>query len=106
MITKTSEKEKTRKRHYRIRNKVSGTKERPRLSIYKSNKYIYAQLIDPTGKSLAGVKAKKADEAGQKIGEKAKKLGVKEIVYDRGAYKYHGQVKALAEAARAAGLAF
>ena len=77
-----------------------------RLSVFKSSKYIYAQLIDQTGKSLTGVKGKKAEETGKKIGEKAIKLNIKEVVFDRGAYQYHGQVKLLADAARAAGLVF
>ena len=90
----------------RTRNHIHQEDGRVRLSVFKSNKYIYAQIIDPTGKSLTGVKGKKADEVGQKMGDLAKKFKVKEVVFDRGAYKYHGQVKALAEAARAAGLVF
>ena len=90
----------------RTRKHVIREDGRVRLSVFKSSKYIYAQLIDQTGKSLTGVKGKKAEETGKKIGEKAIKLNIKEVVFDRGAYQYHGQVKLLADAARAAGLVF
>ena len=99
----------------RIRSKVSGTPERPRLSVFRSNKHIYAQLIDDlAGTTLAaastresgaeggGVDASKA--VGQRIAERAKEAGVDRAVFDRGGYRYHGNVKALAEGARAAGL--
>ena len=99
----------------RIRSKVSGTPERPRLSVFRSNKHIYAQLIDDlAGTTLAaastreseadagGVEASKA--VGQRIAERAKEAGVDRAVFDRGGYRYHGNVKALAEGARAAGL--
>ena len=100
----------------RIRAKISGTPERPRLSVFRSNKHIYAQLIDDmAGITLAsastqegdlsgsGVDASKA--VGQRIAERAKEAGVDRAVFDRGGYRYHGNVKALAEGAREGGLA-
>ena len=81
--------------------------ERPKLSVYRSNKYIYAQVIDlKKGRSLTGVRGKDPAEVGKKIAAKSLKLGVKEIVFDRGAYRYHGRVKKLADGAREAGLKF
>jgi large subunit ribosomal protein L18 len=102
-------------RHKRIRSKAIGTDERPRLSIFKSNSYIYAQVInDETGKTLAhatslklkvtGVKA--AEAIGKEIAEKAQAAGAKKVVFDRGGFNYTGQIKALADAARGAGLDF
>lgn len=98
-----------------IRNRVTGTAERPRLSIFRSNKQIYAQLIDDVnGKTLAsagsaadkqdGPKVDQAKKVGQAIAERAKAAGVETVVFDRGGYLYHGRVKALADAAREAGL--
>ena len=101
-----------------IRNKLSGTSERPRLSIFKSNKAIYAQIIDDSkGHTLAsassfelGIKNNPnidvSKNVGLKIAEKAKASGVEAIVFDRGGYPYHGKVKALAEGAREGGLKF
>jgi len=101
-----------------IRNKINGTPERPRLSIFKSNKAIYAQLIDDTkGHTIAatnshilGVKGnvtiETSKQVGAKIAEVAKASGVKKVIFDRGGYKYHGQIKALAEGAREGGLEF
>jgi len=100
-----------------VRNKVSGTAERPRLSVYKSNKAIYAQLIDDAkGTTLAasssqelGIKNNTIEgskNVGSKLAEKAKAAGIKSVVFDRGGYQYHGQVKALAEGAREGGLKF
>ena len=99
----------------RIRSKVSGTAERPRLSVFRSNKHIYAQLIDDLagttlaaastregGAATGGVEASKA--VGQRIAERAREAGVERAVFDRGGYRYHGNVKALAEGARDAGL--
>ena len=104
------------KRHARVRAKVKGTTECPRLSVFRSINHIYAQLIDDTaGKTLASVstlnikkgkKAEQAKEIGQKLAEQAKKLGIKKAVFDRGAYKFHGRVKALADGAREGGLKF
>lgn len=104
----------------RIRKNLSaGTATRPRLSVYRSNKEIYAQIIDDaTGKTLAsantrnkdfkatGTKSEQAATIGKAIAEKAKALGVETVVFDRGGYLYHGRVKALAEGAREGGLKF
>jgi large subunit ribosomal protein L18 len=100
-----------------IRNKVAGTAERPRLSIYKSNKAIYAQIIDDAkGATLTassslelGVKNNTIADSksvGTKLAEKAKAAGIETVVFDRGGYQYHGQVRALAEGAREGGLKF
>ncbi len=105
------------RRHRRVRAKVSGSAKRPRLAVYRANQHIYAQLIDDAaGKTLAQAssvtiksKAKKSDksvEVGTAIAKAAQALNISEVVFDRGGYKYHGRVKALAEAARAAGLKF
>ncbi len=109
-----------KKRHHRIRNKVSGTVEKPRLSIYRSDAHMYAQLIDDVaGNTLTqastldkalnlektgNVEAAKA--VGTLIAERAKEKGIEEVVFDRSGYIYHGRVAALAEAAREAGLKF
>ena len=107
------------RRHRRVRERVAGTAERPRLAIYRSLSQIYAQVIDDrTGRTLAassslelrgGPKAAKSEAAkavGAKIAEKAKAAGVAEVIFDRGGYRYHGRVKALADAARSNGLRF
>ena len=106
------------RRHIRVRNKVSGTPERPRLSVYRSNKQIYAQIIDdiagttivsPSSISLKLEKAGNIEAAkivGKKVGELAIEKNIKSVVFDRGGYLYHGRVQALAEAAREAGLEF
>ncbi len=104
---------------YTIRKKINGTADRPRLSVFRSNKDIYAQLIDDTtGKTIAaassrdkgfdakGTKVEQAMEVGKKIGELGKSAGVESIVFDRGGYLYHGRVKALADGARESGLKF
>ncbi|HRI40735.1 MAG: 50S ribosomal protein L18 [Bacteroidota bacterium] len=105
---------------YRIRKTVKGTAERPRLSVFRSNKQIYAQLIDDVqgvtlaavssaAKEMTATKGPKVDlarEVGKKIAEKAVQSGIKTCVFDRGGYLYHGRVKALAEGAREAGLQF
>ena len=101
----------------RIRSKVSGTSARPRLSVFRSNTGIYAQLIDDlAGKTLASASYKevaksenKVDQSvqvGKKLAEKARAAGVTEVVFDRGGFLYHGRVKALADGAREAGLKF
>lgn len=77
-----------------------------RLVIFRSNKYIYAQILEPTGKTLCGLSGRDPAKVGKTVAEKAKKKGVSRVVFDRGAYKYHGQVKTLAEAAREGGLVF
>ncbi len=104
------------RRHARVREKVRGTAARPRLAVYRSLAQIYAQVIDDeAGKTLAAAssldtkdsKTKKSERAkavGTAIGERAKKAGITEVVFDRGGYRYHGRVKALAEGVRAAGV--
>jgi large subunit ribosomal protein L18 len=107
------------RRHRRVRGKVSGTAERPRLAVFRSNRGIGAQLIDDTsGKTLAaaswldakksfkGSKSDQAAEVGRLLAEAAKKAGVESVVFDRAGYLYHGRVKALADAAREGGLKF
>lgn len=110
------------RRHKRVRKKVSGTPERPRLCVFRSLRHIYAQIIDDEhGVTLAaastlspeirdkiktGGNIEAAKLVGQLIAKKALEKGIKRVVFDRGGYKYHGRVKALAEAAREAGLEF
>lgn len=100
-----------------MRKQVSGTPKRPRLNVYRSLKHIYAQVVDDTrGRTLAaastlslqgdGPKMDRAREVGKALAEAARRAGVKQVVLDRGGYKYHGRVKALAEAARQEGLSF
>ena len=101
---------------YRIRKKISGTALKPRLSVYKSNKYIYCQIIDDVnGVTLASASSRTVDNGGnvesakavgQAIAEKAKSQNLSQVVFDRGGVIYHGRVKALADAAREAGLQF
>jgi large subunit ribosomal protein L18 len=108
---------KKQQRHARIRSRVSGTPERPRLAVFASNQHIVAQIIDDlNGKTLAyatdekldlkGTKTERATKVGEMIAEAAGKKKVKDVVFDRGGKLYHGRVKALAEAARAKGLNF
>ena len=103
------------RRHLRVRKRVTGTPERPRLVIYRSLKHIYAQLVDDisartlmtvTDTGLEGKKTAKSAEVGKRIAEKAKEAGVTKVVFDRGGYKYHGRVKAVADGAREGGLEF
>lgn len=103
------------RRHARVRARIVGTKERPRLAIFKSNRFVSAQIIDDeTGRTLASAHGRewKASQAVQavKVGEavalRAKEAGITTVVFDRGGYQYAAQVKALAEAARAGGLTF
>ena len=107
------------RRHRRVRGKVSGTSERPRLAVFRSNRGITAQLIDDTNaktlaaaswldvkKSFKGNKSEQAVEVGKLLAEAAKKAGVESAVFDRAGYLYHGRVKALANAAREGGLKF
>ncbi|HEX6977003.1 MAG TPA: 50S ribosomal protein L18 [Patescibacteria group bacterium] len=92
-------------RKRRIRSRVSGTVERPRVSVFRSNKFIYAQIInDEKGVTLAHAKGKDAAKVGQELGEKALKAKVKKLVFDRGGYKYHGNVKKVADGLREKGL--
>lgn len=113
-------KEKRIARHRRVRAKIKGTKGRPRLCVFRSNQHIYAQLIDDgEGKTLISasdfelemkkkkaVKSDLAKEVGKLVAQKAAAKKIKTVVFDRGGYKYHGRVRALAEAAREAGLKF
>ncbi|MBP7770479.1 MAG: 50S ribosomal protein L18 [Candidatus Pacebacteria bacterium] len=95
------------KRHNRIRAKITGTAERPRLCIYKSNRYLEAQVIDDTkGATLAAVKMDDAKKAGQEIAKAAMAKGVSAVVFDRGGFRYTGAIAVLADAAREAGLKF
>lgn len=118
MITKPDKNKLRKRRHARVRGKISGTAERPRLNVYRSNTNIYAQLIDDVaGVTLAsatsldksiegGTKTEQSAKVGQLIAERAQKAGIEEVVFDRGGYLYHGRVKALADAARENGLKF
>ena len=105
-----------RKRHDRLRLRLSGSTERPRLSVFRSAKYIYAQVIDDTtGRTLAAASSREADlgtgspvdsarAVGKAVAERAKAAGVSDVVLDRGGYQYHGRVRSLAEGAREGGL--
>ena len=107
-----------KRRHRRIRGKVSGTATRPRLAVFRSNRGVFAQLIDDdAGKTIVGAswiglkdfkgdKTAQASEVGKVLAAAAKKAGIEAAVFDRGGYLYHGRVKALADAAREGGLAF
>ena len=117
MIKKESKNVSRIKRHKRIRKNVSGNAETPRLNVFRSNTNIYAQIIDDVaGNTLVSassleMKLKKCDtetakKVGEEIAKKAIKKGITEVVFDRGGYKYHGRVLALADAAREAGLKF
>ncbi len=122
MIRKPSRKTAREKRHYKLRNYISGTTQRPRLAVYRSNMHIYAQIIDDE-KQITLASASTADKevaskldktnnveaatlVGTVVAERAKAKGVEAVVFDRGGYVYHGKVKALADAAREAGLQF
>jgi len=116
MITQTKRNAIRQRIHQRIRRKLAGTAERPRLNVYRSLNHIYAQVIDDqkgeTLVSASSVKMKNggnvtaAKEIGKVVAELADKQGIKKVVFDRGGYLYHGRVKALADAAREAGLEF
>ncbi len=122
MLQKADRNKLRKKRHYRVRNRVSGNIERPRLNVYRSNKHIYAQIInDEEGRTLLSVSTLTPEIAsvcdnggnvdaarivGKLIGEKAVALGITKVVFDRGGYQYHGRVATLANAAREAGLEF
>jgi large subunit ribosomal protein L18 len=107
------------RRHRRVRRKIFGTAERPRLAVYRSNRGIEAQLIDDLegrtiasashlglGKTFKGSKTEQAAEVGKLVAAAAKEAGVESVVFDRGGYLYHGRVKALADGAREGGLRF
>ena len=102
-------------RHTRVRKKVHGTDSRPRMSVFRSNKYIYVQVIsDEQGRTLTAASTVSggkgnmgsAQQLGKDIAERCKALSIAEVVFDRGGYKYHGRIRALADAAREAGLKF
>jgi large subunit ribosomal protein L18 len=106
-----------RRRHNRVRKKVVGTVERPRLSVYRSNRHVYAQVIDDfAGTTLASASTLKesdggdpkarAKAVGEAVARRAKEAGVESVTFDRGGFKYHGRVRAVAEGAREAGLDF
>ena len=107
------------RRHARVRKRIRGTADRPRLAVYRSNKYIYAQVInDVAGHTMAAASSQEADlrsnalnkdtasKVGALLASRAKDAGVSQVVFDRGGYKFHGKVKALADAAREEGLDF
>jgi large subunit ribosomal protein L18 len=101
--------EKRIRRHKKVRAKIKGADKALRLCVFRSNKYIYAQIVDDEkSKTLASAKSglSKAEKAGEDIAKKAKELKIEKVVFDRGGYKYHGRVKALADAARKGGLKF
>ncbi|MCQ9209602.1 50S ribosomal protein L18 [Granulicatella seriolae] len=118
MISKPDKNKVRQARHARVRRKISGTAECPRLNVFRSNKNIYAQLIDDVaGVTLAsastvdtkvaeGTKTSDASAVGKLIAERGLEKNIKKVVFDRGGYLYHGRVKALAEAARENGLEF
>ncbi|GGG07164.1 50S ribosomal protein L18 [Paenibacillus abyssi] len=121
MITKGDKNKARLKRHLRVRKKITGTTQRPRLSVFRSSKHIYVQLIDDVqGVTLAaastqdkaltdignGGNVEAARKVGTLIAERAKAKGVSKVVFDRGGYLYHGRIQALADAAREAGLEF
>jgi len=123
MLTKNSKNDTRQKVHSRIRKKMLGTQERPRLNVYRSVNHIYAQVIDDAKgvtivsassleagkngkKHITGGNVASAKSVGKMIAERAKEKGVSKVVFDRGGYLYHGRVKALADAAREAGLQF
>jgi large subunit ribosomal protein L18 len=122
LLKKVDKNQKRMERHNRIRNKITGTPERPRLNIFKSSKHIYAQVIDDaTGTTLVSAstqdkelrekvaeltKQEAAKLVGKTVGERAKEKDINTVVFDRGGYLYHGRVKLLAEGARESGLEF
>jgi large subunit ribosomal protein L18 len=117
-MTQLTTREARRRRHRRVRSKVSGTTARPRLAVFRSNRGIFAQLIDDDAgrtlasaswlgvKSQSGNKTDQASEVGKALAAAAAKAGISTCVFDRGGYLYHGRVKALAEGAREGGLQF
>ncbi len=122
MIKQKNRKESAQKRHGRIRTTIQGVTEKPRMAVYRSNKHIYAQIIDDTKgvtlvsagsiekelreKFKAGGNVEVAKEIGKLVAQRAKKAGIEKIVFDRGGFLYHGRIAALADAAREEGLVF
>jgi large subunit ribosomal protein L18 len=116
---KRSREDARQRRHARVRKTLAGTEQRPRLAVYRSNRYIYAQVIDDAaGRTLAAASSQEKDlrsktltvetagEVGRIVAERAKAAGISAVVFDRGGFKFHGRVKALADGAREAGLEF
>ena len=104
-----------KRRHVRVRTKVVGNEQRPRLVVFRSLKHIYAQLVDDTASrtlmtvsshDIEGKKTEKSTEVGKRIAARAKEAGISRVVFDRAGYRYHGRVKALADGAREGGLEF
>lgn len=120
MLSKPNRKEITRKRHYRLRRRLAGSSERPRLAVYRSGKHIYAQVIDDSKaitvasastldkelRSGSGANVEAARKVGEMVAQRAKAAGITSVVFDRGGNLYHGRIAALAEAAREGGLEF
>ena len=122
MLNRTSRKERRERKRIRVRKKINGTRECPRLNVFRSARHIYAQLVDDERgvtlcaastllpelkeKQVDGGKIDVARAVGEMVAEKAKSLGIERVVFDRAGYLYHGRVKALAEGARAKGLEF
>ncbi len=120
MFKRVDRKQNRKSRHYRVRNKVFGTSERPRLNVYKSGKHIYLQIIDDNeGRTLVSASTldksldlqntknmEAAKTMGETIAKRAIDAGISEVVFDRGGHIYHGKIKAIADAAREAGLKF
>jgi len=120
MLSKQNRKEIARKRHYRLRRRLAGTSERPRLSIYRSGKHIYAQVIDDQLavtlaaastqdkelRSESGANVEAARRVGELVAKRSLEAGITTVVFDRGGFLYHGRIASLAEAAREAGLLF
>jgi large subunit ribosomal protein L18 len=117
MIKKSSRDALRRKRHARLRLRVAGSTQRPRLSVFRSSRFIYAQVIDDTtGRTLAAASSREpslsagtgniavAEAVGRAVAERARQAGVTQVVLDRGGYRYHGRVRSLAEGARQGGL--
>lgn len=119
-MLKLNRKETTRKRHYRLRRRLAGSSERPRLAVYRSGKHIYAQVIDDVKaitlaaastldqelRSASGANVEAARKVGELVAKRAQAAGITSVVFDRGGNLYHGRIAALAEAAREGGLEF
>jgi large subunit ribosomal protein L18 len=114
-VSGKSREQKRSRRHLRVRKKVAGSPERPRLVVYRSLKHITAQIVDDvagrtlmtvTSTDLTGKKTEKSTEVGKRIAARAKEAGITRVVFDRAGYKYHGRVKAVADGAREGGLEF
>ncbi|HEY9746199.1 MAG TPA: 50S ribosomal protein L18 [Oculatellaceae cyanobacterium] len=120
MLSKLNRKAITRKRHYRLRRRLAGCAERPRLAVYRSGKHIYAQVIDDVRavtlaaastvekelRNQSGANVEAARKVGELVAKRAKEAGITAVVFDRGGFLYHGRIAALADAAREAGLEF